>query len=980
MTGSPFESLSLPAPVVSLEQAASLAAEHFGVTGVPTGLGSNQEANVLVQAPAGPVVLKVANPAFTAAELELQNAAMMYAAAAGPPFALPRPLPARDGRTVVPVLLDGVRTHARLLTFVPGDLLVDRPVLTEPVLESFGRLVAQVGRALAGFEHPASERVLQWDLRRAGEVVGALAAHVEDAGRRRRVLALCRAATDRLAPVGDALRQQVVHADLADYNVLTRRGTDGRPLLSGVIDFGDVMRTWLVADLATAVTATLWRPDRSALLDVVAAARGYHATVPLTEPEVVALWPLVAVRAAVLAVSVDHQVAHDPANPVAAAERDRVWAVLDRVEEVPPALAEEALRAALGLAPGPAARRGIDWAARSSATPLVDLADPVVLDLTVTSPALVDGEWEDPAGLLRRLAGSHPVVLRHGEPRLPDIDVDSPSEPDAVSLGTQVVLAPGARVRAPGDLVLAAALHDGVRLADDGVDVLVRGIEPRADLAAGGLLRSGDVLGHVGPAGVLHVQAVAEPRLDAPVRTSASLAAAWLALCPDPSRLLGPTPASAAHDPALVPAATLVRRRDAVVAAVQEHYFPAPPRIERGWRHHLYDVAGRSYVDMVNNVAVLGHSHPGVADAAARQYRLLNTNSRFLYEAMVRLAERVVALLPEPLDSVFFVNSGSEAVDLALRLVRTATGRRDVVALRGGYHGWTTATDEVSTSLQDNPHAQDTRPPWVHLAAMPNTYRGEHRGPDAADRYADDVRARLAEMAAEGRAPAAFLAEPLSGNAGGVELPPGYLAQVYAAVREAGGLCIADEVQVGYGRLGRRFWGFAEHDVVPDVVTMAKAAGNGHPLGFVVTRREVAEAFGSQGSFFSSVGGSPVSCVVGLAVLDALEQEGLQHNAAVVGAHLSARLSTVAEAHPMVGAVHGHGLYQGVELVRDPETREPATAEAFAVCERLLDLGVLSQPTGDHSNVLKVKPPLCLTERSADLFVDALDDTLRRGW
>jgi 4-aminobutyrate aminotransferase-like enzyme/Ser/Thr protein kinase RdoA (MazF antagonist) len=977
--GSPFESLSLPAPVLSPAQAAAITSEHFGVTGELTELGSNQEANVLVQAPAGAVVLKVANPAFAAAELELQNAAMLHAAATRPPFALPHPLPALDGRTVVPVLLDGVPTHARLLTFVPGDLLVDRPVLAEPVLESFGRLVAQVGAALAGFEHPAAERVLQWDLRRVGEVVDALASHVGEAGRRHQVLALSEAAAERLAVVRDGLRQQVVHADLADYNVLTRRGADGRPEMSGVIDFGDVMRTWLVGDLATAVTAGLWRPERSALLDVVAVARGYHETVPLTEPEVQALWPLVVARAAVLAVSVEHQVAHDPANRVAAAERDRVWDLVDRVAEVPPTLAEEALRLALGLAPGLAARRGSAWAARPIAIPLVDLPAPVVLDLAVTSPALVDGEWEDP-GLVHRLAGGQPAVMRHGEPRLLDIAVDSVGEPDAVSLGTQVVLPPGTSVRTPGDLVLAAALEHGVRLADGEVDVLVRGVDPRDDLTEGDLLRSGEVLGQVGPPGILHVQVVAEPGLDSPARTTGSLAAAWLALCPDPSRLLGPTRVSAVHDPALQPAEHLLRRRDAVVAAVQEHYFRTPPRIERGWRHHLYDVGGRAYVDMVNNVAVLGHSHPGVADAAARQYRLLNTNSRFLYEAMVRLAERVVALLPEPLDSVFFVNSGSEAVDLALRLVRTATGRRDVVALRGGYHGWTTATDEVSTSLQDNPHAPGTRPPWVHLAAMPNTYRGEHRGPDAADRYADDVRARLAEMAEQGRGPAAFLAEPLSGNAGGVELPPGYLAQVYAAVRSAGGLCIADEVQVGYGRLGTGFWGFAEHGVVPDVVTMAKAAGNGHPLGFVVTRREVAEAFGSQGSFFSSVGGSPVSSVVGLAVLDALERDGLQHNAALVGAHLSDRLRTLADRHPMIGTIHGHGLYQGVELVRDPETREPATHEAVAVCERLLDLGVLSQPAGDHSNVLKVKPPLCLTRRSADLFVDALDDTLSRGW
>jgi 4-aminobutyrate aminotransferase-like enzyme len=187
-------------------------------------------------------------------------------------------------------------------------------------------------------------------------------------------------------------------------------------------------------------------------------------------------------------------------------------------------------------------------------------------------------------------------------------------------------------------------------------------------------------------------------------------------------------------------------------------------------------------------------------------------------------------------------------------------------------------------------------------------------------------------------------------------------------------------VQVGYGRLGTRFWGFEEHGVVPDIVTMAKAAGNGHPFGFVVTRREVADAFASQGSFFSSVGGSPVSCAVGLAVLDTIEAEALQANAAAVGAHLTDRLAALAARHALIGTVHGHGLYQGVELVRDGASREPATHEAAALCERLLDLGVVCQPTGDYSNVLKVKPPLCITTDSADLFVDALDTALAAGW
>ena len=344
---------------------------------------------------------------------------------------------------------------------------------------------------------------------------------------------------------------------------------------------------------------------------------------------------------------------------------------------------------------------------------------------------------------------------------------------------------------------------------------------------------------------------------------------------------------------------------------------------------------------------------------------------------MVTYAERIVELLPEPLDTVFFVNSGSEAVDLALRIVRSVTARKDTICLAGGYHGWSTATDEISTSLNDNPYSRDTRPPWVHLAPMPNLYRGEHRGADAADRYADAVRSIVAQIPG---GPAAFVAEPLSGNAGGVEIPPGYLPQVYESVRAAGGLVISDEVQVGYGRTGSDFWGFQIHGVVPDVITMAKAAGNGHPIGFVVTRREIAEQFSSQGSFFSSVGGSPVSSAVGLAVLDSIRDEDLQENAARVGAHLSKRLGALAERHPIIGCVHGRGLYQGVELVRDPETREPATEEATAICERLRELGVIDHATGDYSNVLKIKPPLCITQDSADFFVDRLDEVLSTGW
>ena len=412
---------------------------------------------------------------------------------------------------------------------------------------------------------------------------------------------------------------------------------------------------------------------------------------------------------------------------------------------------------------------------------------------------------------------------------------------------------------------------------------------------------------------------------------------------------------------------------------MQEHYYADPPRIERGWRHHLATTDGRVYLDMVNNVAVLGHSHPRVEAAVARQLRRLNTNSRFNYASVVEFSERLAGLLPAPLDTVFLVNSGSEAVDLALRLALVATGYRDVVAVREAYHGWTYASDAVSTSTADNPNALSTRPPWVHAVDAPNSYRGRYRGSEAV-RYSANAVLLIDELAGRGRPPAAFLAEPFYGNAGGMPLPDGYLAAVYAEVRRHGGLAIADEIQVGYGRLGRWFWGFEQQGVVPDVVTLAKATGNGYPLGAVVTSRAIAERYRDAGYFFSSTGGSPVASVAGLTVLDVIQDEGLQANAARVGAHLKARLEDLAVRYSLIGAVHGSGLYLGVEFVRDHGTLEPAPEETMAICDRMLELGVIIQPTSDRMCVLKIKPPLCLDVAGADFFADALDRVLAEGW
>ncbi len=981
MTGraNPFDGHEHRRPDVDVGEAARLLREHFGLEGTLRELGSHQDRNFLVEAPDGERhVLKVARQGLSRAELEAENGAMFRAIATDLPFEVPVPRRALDGSHIVEgVTTTGARHDLRLVSWIAGEPLDTAGHLAPPVLHAHGAMAARIALALDGWDHPALDRVLQWDLRHAGAVVEALLPFATTPARR----ALAATATARafaaLAAFEPDLRVQVVHQDVTDLNTVARRDRAGRPMPAGLIDFGDVSRTWLAAELAVTIAADIAHDLARPLQVARDLALGFLPLLPLNEAELAATWPLVVARAASVAISGDQQGALEPDNAYVHATRDEEWAALEAVAAVPFGLATEVLREAAGL--GPVERPMVKLA---TAPLLPPAGDPVAIDLSTTSDVLAGSATGDPAAVRRVIGGvTGAPIARWGEARLVDTVLDAPGEPATVHLGidcfapagTPVAAPAGGRVRrTPGGVVIEAGSFD-LRL--EGVV---------ADVADGTGVIAGDHIGHVaadGPDGLpphVHVGRVAEPGLEPPRGAVASLADAWLRLCPDPSSLLGLPPGLAVAPPD-DPAGLLVRR-NAVFARVQEHYYETPPRIERGWRHHLVDTRGRAYVDVVNNIAVLGHSHPAVEAAVRRQLARLNTNSRFLYGVLVEYAEALAARFPDPLDTVFLVNTGSEANELALRLARCATGGTEVLAVRGAYHGWTGATDAITTSHLDNPNAAGTRPPWVRLVEAPNTYRGLHRGPDAGTRYADDVRAVLAAVAADDRWPAAFIAEPLFGNAGGVALPDGYLLEVYAEVRAAGGLAIADEVQTGYGRLGTHEWAFQQQGVVPDIVTVAKAAGNGLAVGAVITTRAIADAFAAEGSFFSSVGGSPVACAAGLAVLETIDREGLRENARVTGAHLRAGLEAVAARHSIVGAVHGMGLYLGVELVRDRETREPATDEAPLVCERMLDLGVVIQPTGDANNVLKVKPPLCLTRASADIVIGALARTLDEGW
>lgn len=1033
-------------PDVTAADAEMLAAERFGIVGTAHELGSQQDRNFLIEAGGGEVgdaavdttrgdadgtpvsyLLKIDNAAFSADELIAQGAAMEHLQGVG--LRIPRPVPGLDGAAQQswrprPSANNDANTDAnlgqnvdvysvRMFTFVPGRSLVDVPYLSPAVIGSLGSISATIARGLSNFgggvcqtsdtSTAVLDRSLQWDLRNAGRVIEKLIDSVADAAKREAIRTASASALERFADVAGALRVQAIHGDITDDNVVCTRAENGRLMPDGVIDFGDLAFGWTVAELAVTVSSILPHgpADPLAALEAI---RQFDSVLPLTDAEITALWPLVVLRGAVLVVSGEHQTKLEAGNEYAEVRMGAEWTIFASANSVGWDQAEAAIRVALGRdlhrAGGGSIEARATGAVSTTAPLLVGLDSAVVLDLSVTGHALDDGRWSESGAewhVARRALETHAVAIApYGQYRLTRSGGCSATEPATFALVTDLFTAAGTEVCTPTDAHVVRLGIDELALDVCGEQLVLNGVRPIR--ALGDSVRAGETVGLVEPgvpaaegSSMQGLAAIGRVRVQrrrpglssvVPAFATPGQAAAWSVLAPDPAVLLGLQPESHSTD-----AAREAERRGRILAGAQEKYYEHPPQIERGWREFLVGIDGRAYLDMVNNVSAIGHSHPRLTRAVSDQLALLNTNSRFLYRALADFSEELVALAPDPsLDTVLLVNSGSEAVDLALHLARVHTGHDTILALREAYHGWTMASDAVTTSAYDNPNALKNRPAWVRLVDAPNVYRGPHRGEDAGEQYLADL-ARQLDAAPD---LAGFICEPVLGNAGGVLLPDGYLAGGYEAVRARGGLCIADEVQVGYGRLGEYFWGVQQQGVLPDIITIAKAMGNGYPLGAVITRRAIAESLAREGHFFSSAGGSPVSCVAGLAVLEVMRDERLQENARVVGAHLKRRLEALVAApgaarHPhdppvFVGAVHGLGLYLGVELVRDPITREPATGETAAICERLLELGVIMQATSERQNVLKVKPPLCLSLAGADFFADMLERVLREGW
>jgi len=418
----------------------------------------------------------------------------------------------------------------------------------------------------------------------------------------------------------------------------------------------------------------------------------------------------------------------------------------------------------------------------------------------------------------------------------------------------------------------------------------------------------------------------------------------------------------------------LIAERHKHVSSLISLSYKEPIHMTRSAFQYMYDEKGNTYLDAYNNIPHVGHSHPSVVQAGQEQIAVLNTNTRYVYPQLAEYAGKLLAKFPSKLCKVYFVNSGSAASDLAIRMAKIHTGNENVMVMEHGYHGHTQASTDISDYKFNHPKGEGKK---AHIlkTTIPDNYNGIYAGREnAGELYANDAIAKVKESSAK---VAAFITEPIVGCGGQVPLAEGYLTKLYPTIRAQGGVCISDEVQTGFGRLGDAFWGFEQHHVVPDMVVIGKPMGNSHPMGAVICTEEIANSFGEGVEFFSSFGGNPVSCAIGSAVLDVINDEQLQQNAKEVGFYYQSLFTDLKEKYSCIGDVRGSGLFIGVEIVQE-NSKEPNTELAQKIKNELRNRFILISTDGPFDNVIKTKPPMCFTKGNAKEVVEAIGDVLAK--
>ncbi|WP_420320126.1 aminotransferase class III-fold pyridoxal phosphate-dependent enzyme [Flagellimonas sp.] len=983
---------------ISPEEAESIALQLFDVQGNAIALPGEVDFNFRIKTTHGDdYILKVSRTDEDDAYLDYQQQLLQYVEENGKNLISPLVIKDKEGKSISEYTdTHGNIRKVRLLTWISGRIWSKANPQLDDLRFSLGKQCGLLTAALHGFHHPQAHRDFEWDVAQSLWVKQ----HLDLFDREEKeILSFFIDLFEKNQDTYAKLRKSVVHNDANDNNIIVEEDLVN-PEVNAFIDYGDAVHTQIINDVAIACAyAVMGHTDAlDAALPIV---KGYHSTFPLLEEELEHLYVAIAMRLAISVTKSAQNKIKEPDNTYLLISEKPAWEVLRKWFGINADFAHYSFRQACGFDAHPKKEKFDQWTEENSFAlnvlfPTVSSNDVFQVNLSVSSLWVGHQEEFNDLDLLQfkfdRLQKEHPNKVIAGgylEPRALytsssyDKVGNSGRESRTVHLGVDFWLPKNTPVHAMFEGEVVTAANDAGDKEYGGLVILKHSFgefefytlyghlspESATKNKNGDKIKKGECIGVLGDfpengnwVPHLHFQIMLSLlgyKDDFPGVAYPNQLAVWKALCPDPNQLfkiknLEP-PQSAENN-------SLINYRKKHLGKSLSLQYKVPIKMVRGSGAYLIDDLGRKYLDTVNNVAHVGHENHAVVKAGQQQMALLNTNSRYLHENINALAKELLETLPKELSVLHFVNSGSEANELAIRMVKAVTGERDIIASEVGYHGNSNMCIDISSYKFDGKGGSGA-PEHTHIFPLPDAFRGKYRGTDTGKQYAEEVQHQIDAIHAKGRGVGAFIIEPIISCGGQIELPDGFLPLAYEYVRKAGGLCISDEVQVGCGRMGKTFWGFQMHNVIPDIVTIGKPLGNGHPLAAVACTQEVAEKFANGMEYFNTFGGNPVSCAIGAEVLRTVKREKLQENALFVGEFLKDELKKLSKEFPIIGDVRGQGLFLGFELVDG--NMNPFGDKADYLANRMKDHGILMSTDGPDHNVLKIKPPIVFSMENA---------------
>ncbi|PVW17335.1 aminotransferase class III-fold pyridoxal phosphate-dependent enzyme [Marixanthomonas spongiae] len=989
---------------MTAEIASQIVLEHYGFTVKASALQGDEDENFKVVSENGNTyLLKVAVTETDDRFLQFQTAVLEHLASKKTSCQFSEILLNKEGKPLTSAIISEEKRTARLLTWLPGRLWAHVNPKTSKLRFSLGEKAGEITTALQNFQHPQANRSFDWNLADAlwTEKYTDLFKDIE-----KDMVSFFQERFQEIQLVYQSLPKSVVHNDVNDHNIIVSSNLKN-PEVTGIIDFGDAVYTQTINDLAITIAyAIMNTPDPlAAAVEIV---QGYHSKYKLSEKELECLYTLVGMRLVITVTKAALRRADVSQNVYHFISEHDAWQLLKHWYGTYESFVLYNFRNACDYTPHPKEYEFKEWVVNNKISlntlfPSLKFKNVTHVDMSIGSTWLGNKEEYSDTDItaykLKQIEAENPEsILANGYMEVRPfyttkafrMDGNNGPQYRTVHLGTDFWVAAKTPLHAAYDGKVVI-LHHNNYLKDYGpLMVLEHEFEGNPFYTLYGHLtlssleltkigqevKQGELIGYIGDAsenGIwtphLHFQVMLDllgNTENFPGVAFPSEQQVWKSICQNPGLLFTE---ETQDTPEKISDEEIIDFRKEHLGKSLSLSYSEPLHIVRGEGVYLIDSDGKKYIDTANNVNHVGHQHPKVVAAGQQQMAVLNTNTRYLHKEIINYAEALLKKLPKELSVLHFVNSGSEANELALRMAKTVTGQENMLAIEVGYHGNTNAVMDVSSYKFDG-KGGFPQPANTHILPLPDIFRGKHCGKNAGTEYANYATRHIEHLRGMDKGIAGFIGESMISCGGQIVPPKNYFKKVYKTVREAGGICIADEVQTGFGRMGKTFWAFELFDVVPDIVTMGKPAGNGHPLAVVACTKEISEKFHTGMEFFNTFGGNPVSCAIGRTVLEVIEEENLQQNALETGAFLKSGLLQLQKESPIIGDVRGEGLFLGFELTDN--NKNPLAEHAAYLSDRMKTLGVLMSTDGPDYNVLKIKPPVVFNKEHAQELIDKL--------